>query len=156
MTVSRACRLLGISRQAWYQAERAQQAREDREQRVVDFVRTIRRRQPRIGARKLQHLLHGQPDHTLHLGRDQLLQVLRARRLLVPRRRAYHKTTHSHHRFRRHPNLLKPGPEQVVACRPNQVWVADITYLPTRSGMSYVSLVTDAYSRKIVGLTRPE
>lgn len=151
MTVSRACRLLGISRQAWYQAERAQQAREDREQRVVDFVRTIRRRQPRIGARKLQHLLHGQPDHTLHLGRDQLLQVLRARRLLVPRRRAYHKTTHSHHRFRRHPNLLKPGPEQVVACRPNQVWVADITYLPTRSGMSYVSLVTDAYSRKIVG-----
>ncbi len=69
----------------------------------------------------------------------------------VPIRRAYHKTTHSHHRFRRHPNLLKPGPEQVVACRPNQVWVADITYLPTRHGMSYLSLVTDAYSRKIVG-----
>ncbi|MDG9672367.1 IS3 family transposase, partial [Hahella sp. CR1] len=125
--------------------------REDREQRVVDFVRTVRLRQPRIGARKLRHLLHEQSDHTLHLGRDQLLQVLRSRRLLVPRRRAYHKTTHSHHRFRRHPNLLKPGPEQVVACRPNQIWVADITYLPTRSGMSYVSLVTDAYSRKIVG-----
>lgn len=85
------------------------------------------------------------------MGRDQLFQVLRARRLLVPIRRAYHKTTHSHHRFRRHPNLLKPGPEQVVACRPNQVWVADITYLPTRHGMSYLSLVTDAYSRKIVG-----
>ena len=84
-------------------------------------------------------------------GRDQLFQVLRAHRLLVPRRRAYHKTTHSHHRFRRHPNLLKPGAGQMIAIRPNQVWVADITYLPTRSGMSYVSLVTDAYSRKIVG-----
>ena len=85
------------------------------------------------------------------MGRDQLFQLLRASRLLVPKRRAYHKTTHSHHRFRRHPNLLKPGPEQVIARRPNQVWVADITYLQTRNGMSYVSLVTDAYSRKIVG-----
>jgi len=128
-----------------------QQAREAREQRVVEFVQSIRRSQPRIGTRKLHYLLHEQPDRTLHLGRDQLFHVLRARRLLVPRRRAYHKTTHSHHRFRRHPNLLKPGPTQVVAHRPNQVWVADITYLPTQSGMSYVSLVTDAYSRKIVG-----
>lgn len=151
MTVSRACRLLGISRQAWYQAGRAQQERETREQRVLDFVCAIRRCQPRIGTRKLHYLLHEQPDQSLHLGRDHLFQVLRMQRLLVPRRRAYHKTTHSHHRFRRHPNLLKPGPDQVVAYRPNQVWVADITYLPTRSGMSYVSLVTDAYSRKIVG-----
>lgn len=44
-----------------------------------------------------------------------------------------------------------PGPKQVVAYRPNQVWVADITYLPTRSGISYASLVTDAHSRKVVG-----
>ena len=118
---------------------------------MIDFVLAIRLRQPRIGTRKLHYLLHEQADRALHLGRDHLFQVLRAQRLLVPRRRAYHKTTHSHHRFRRHPNLLKPGPAQVVASRPNQVWVADITYLPTRSGMSYVSLVTDAYSRKIVG-----
>ncbi len=151
MTVSRACRFLGISRQAWYQAEQAQKVREDREQRVIDFVHGVRRCQPRIGARKLHYLLHEQADRTLHLGRDHLFQVLRAQHLLVSRRRAYHKTTHSHHHFRRHPNLLKPGIDQVVPSRPNQVWVADITYLPTRSGMSYVSLVTDAYSRKIVG-----
>ncbi|ESB45559.1 integrase, catalytic region, partial [Salmonella enterica subsp. enterica serovar Agona str. ATCC BAA-707] len=49
-------------------------------------------------------------------------------------KRAYHKTTNSHHRFYRHPNLLKPGPEQVTALEPEQVWVADITYLPLRSG----------------------
>lgn len=109
----------------------------------------VRRRQPRIGTRKLQHLLQELP--ALRMGRDRLFDLLRAHRLLVPTPRAYHKTTHSHHRFRRHPNLLKSGPEQVVATAPEQVWVADITYLPMRAGFSYVSLVTDAYSRKIVG-----
>jgi putative transposase len=70
---------------------------------------------------------------------------------LVPTKRAYHKTTHSHHRFRRHPNLLKAGPEQIHAKASEQVWVADITYLPTRERCAYLSLITDAYSRKIVG-----
>ncbi|MCA8377002.1 IS3 family transposase, partial [Burkholderia multivorans] len=65
--------------------------------------------------------------------------------------RAYHKTTQSHHRFRRHPNLLKPGPDQVVPTGPEQVWVADITYLPTAGAFVYLSLITDAFSRKIVG-----
>jgi transposase InsO family protein len=70
---------------------------------------------------------------------------------LVPTRRAYHKTTDSHHRFRRHPNLLKAGPDQRQAAGSEQVWVADITYLPTQEKCAYLSLVTDAYSRKIVG-----
>lgn len=118
---------------------------------MLEFVQSIRCSQPRLGTRKLHYLLQQQPDRVLHLSRDRLFELLRTQRLLVPRRRAYHKTTHSHHRFRRHPNLLKAGPDQVIASRPNQVWVADITYLPTRTGMSYVSLVTDVYSRKIVG-----
>jgi len=71
--------------------------------------------------------------------------------MLVAPRRAYHKTTHSHHRFRRHPNLLKAGPQQVRPTGSEQVWVADITYLPTAGKCVYLSLVTDAYSRKIVG-----
>src|SRR5690606_30737758 len=62
-----------------------------------------------------------------------------------------HKTTDSHHRFRRHPNLLKTGEQQVCATASEQVWVADITYLPTADKFVYLSLVTDAYSRKIVG-----
>ncbi|RFQ09591.1 IS3 family transposase, partial [Pseudomonas sp. ATCC 13867] len=69
----------------------------------------------------------------------------------VAPKRAYHKTTHSFHRFYRHPNLLKPGPQQVLPSAPERVWVADITYLPSLSGPLYLSLVTDAYSRKIVG-----
>ncbi|MBW3814827.1 IS3 family transposase, partial [Aeromonas hydrophila] len=72
---------------------------------------------------------------------DRLFRILAEHRLLVPPTRAYHKTTHSFHRFYRHPNLLKAGPEQV--------WVADITYLPARSGSLYLSLMMDAYSRKI-------
>ena len=85
------------------------------------------------------------------IGRDALFNLLRCTRLLVPSKRAYHKTTDSHHRFRRHPNLLKAGPAQVRAEASEQVWVADITYLPTRERCAYLSLITDAYSRKIVG-----
>ncbi len=108
-------------------------------------------RQPRIGTRKLHHLLHNQPNDSLKVGRDRLFSILGERRLLVLPKRAYHKTTHSFHRFYRHPNRLKPGPDQVTAAAPEHVWVADITYLPARSGPLYLSLVTDAYSRKIVG-----
>lgn len=71
--------------------------------------------------------------------------------MLVKPRRAYHKTTDNHHRFRRHPNLLKEGPDQVRASASEQVWVADITYMPTDQGFVYLSLVSDAWSRKIVG-----
>ncbi|WP_429113599.1 IS3 family transposase [Aeromonas rivipollensis] len=118
---------------------------------VVRFVRQVRLRQPRVGTRKLHYLLQGQDDGGLKVGRDRLFQILAEHRLLVQPRRAYHKTTHSFHRFYRHPNLLKAGPEQVTPVAPEQVWVADITYLPARSGPLYLSLVTDAYSRKIVG-----
>ena len=66
-------------------------------------------------------------------------------------KRAYHKTLHSFQRFYRHPNLLKPGPVKITAVAPGQVLVADITYLPAKSGPLYLSLVTDAFSRKIAG-----
>ena len=80
-----------------------------------------------------------------------MFDVLRNARMLVPTKRAYHKTTDSHHRFRRHPNLVKDGPQQIKVTRSEQLWVADITYLPTADKFVYLSLVTDAHSRKIVG-----
>jgi putative transposase len=130
----------------------ASQQRQQRADQVIELVGCVRRRQPRIGTRKLHHLL-GPPlqQAQASLGRDALFDVLRQARLLVTPRRAYHKTTHSHHRFRRHPNLLKEGPQQVRPSGSEQVWVADITYLPTDKGFVYLSLVTDAWSRKIVG-----
>ncbi|WP_429150212.1 IS3 family transposase [Aeromonas veronii] len=151
LTIVRACLFLGISRQAYYKRNRVADERHAQGLQVVRFVRQVRLRQPRVGTRKLHYLLQGQDDDGLKVGRDRLFQILAEHRLLVQPRRAYHKTTHSFHRFYRHPNLLKAGPEQVTPVAPEQVWVADITYLPARSGPLYLSLVTDAYSRKIVG-----
>lgn len=142
---------MGISRQAYYKRNRAFDAKVRQDQEVVDFVLEKRRRQPRLGTRKLHYLMSAEGPASFCVGRDRLFTILRDARELVPRKRAYHKTTHSHHRFRRHPNLLKAGPEQVVANGPEQIWVADITYLPTQESVAYVSLVTDTYSRKIVG-----
>ncbi|MFM5340457.1 IS3 family transposase [Aeromonas veronii] len=151
LTIVRACLFLGISRQAYYKRNRVADERHAQGLQVVRFVRQVRLRQPRVGTRKLHYLLQGQDDGWLKVGRDRLFRILAEHRLLVPPRRAYHRTTHSFHRFYRHPNLLKAGPEQVTPVAPEQVWVADITYLPARSGPLYLSLVTDAYSRKIVG-----
>ncbi|MFM5615477.1 IS3 family transposase [Aeromonas veronii] len=151
LTIVRACLFLGISRQAYYKRNQVADERHAQGLQVVRFVRQVRLRQPRVGTRKLHYLLLGQDDGGLKVGRDRLFRILAEHRLLVQPRRAYHKTTHSFHRFYRHPNLLKAGPEQVTPVAPEQVWVADITYLPARSGPLYLSLVMDAYSRKIVG-----
>lgn len=104
------------------------------------------------GTQVIHHLLsHAFAQAGIKIGRDALLALLRQARLLVPLRRAYYKTTDSHHRFRRHPNLLKPGEGQVLPCRSEHVWVADITYLPSDERPVYLSLITDAYSHQIVG-----
>ena len=143
--MSKTCRYLHISRQAYYQQVVRQQHKDEHEALAVEFVCSQRMLHPRIGTRKLQHLMS---LNQINIGRDQLFKVLKAQRLLVSPKRAYHKTTNSHHRFHRHPNLIKDG---FIATKPEQLWVADITYLPTQNGDTYLSLVTDAYSRKIVG-----
>ncbi len=141
-----------MSRQAYYQGLSRQDEVRKCNERVIELVRSKRLRQPRLGARKLHHLLSDSfTSEGLKVGRDALLGILRQSHMLVAPKRAYHKTTNSHHRFRRHPNLLKAGDEQVQPHAAEQVWVADITYVPTHSGFVYLSLVTDAYSRKIVG-----
>lgn len=147
--MTRACQILRISRQAFYQQRHRAQQQAEKRCAVLRFVQHERLQQPRLGTRKLLHLLNLKTE--LRIGRDKLFELLRQHRLLVPRKRAYHKTTQSHHRFWCHPNLLKPGVQQQQATGPEQIWVADITYLPVRHGEAYLSLITDAYSRKIVG-----
>lgn len=150
--MARACRYMGHSRQAYYKGRHRERERQQQACQVVSMVTALRVRQPKLGTRKLHHVLR-QPlrEAGIKAGRDALFDILRSARMLVRPRRAYHKTTDSHHRFRRHPNLLKAGQDQAVATGPEQVWVADITYLPTAQRCTYLSLVTDAYSRKIVG-----
>lgn len=143
---------MGISRQAYYQGQQRNAQRGQRAEVVVKLVNEQRLRQPRLGTRKLHHLLREPLEQAgAGLGRDAMFDVLRNARMLVTTRRAYHKTTDSHHRFRRHPNLVKDGPQQIRVTRSEQLWVADITYLPTADKFVYLSLVTDAHSRKIVG-----
>lgn len=150
--MGKACHHMGMSRQAYYQGCQRQAIRQQQARAVVQLVEHERMRQPRVGTRKLQHMLRERLQQAdIQMGRDALFDVLRNAKMLVPPQRAYHKTTNSHHRFRRHPNLLKPGPDQVKATHSEQVWVADITYLPTQGKTVYLSLVTDLYSRKIVG-----
>ncbi len=143
---------MGISRQAHHQWQRHRVGEETRHERVVELVQGKRLHQPRLGTRELHHLIRPiLAAEGLGIGRDTLFDLLRWNRLLVTPRRAYHKTTDSHHRFRRHPNLLKAGPALVRAQASEQVWVREITYLPTQERCAYLSLVTDVYFRKIVG-----
>ena len=125
LTVVQACRYLNISRQAYYQQCARQAQRDKHEALVLDFVRTERMFQPRIGTRKLKHLM---ALKQIFIGRDHLFNLLGKHRLLIPNKRAYHRTTQSHHRFYCHPNLVKAG---YAVTEPEQLWVADITYLPT-------------------------
>lgn len=136
---------MGITRQAYYKRCKVAVIKEQFEQRVLSFVKAQRMTHPRIGTRKLQYIMQ---QSELRIGRDHLFALLRANCLLVLTKRAYHRTTQSLHRFYKHPNIIKDG---IELTRPEQLWVADITYLPTKECESYLSLVTDAYSRKIVG-----
>ena len=112
-------------------------------------VRAARTKLPRLGTRKLLHKIGPRlRAQGVACGRDALFTLLRGQQLLVPRKRSFTKTTDSHHRFRKHPNLVKDAPKPTAS---NQLYVSDITYLPTRQGTVYLSLVTDAFSRKIVG-----
>ena len=81
-------------------------------------------------------------------GHDAFFTLLRGQQLLLSRKRSFTKTTDAHHCFRKHPNLVKDAPKPTP---PNQRYVSGTTYLPIRQGMVYLSLVTDAFSRKIVG-----
>ena len=139
---------MGIGRQAFYKRDRVYRARMEQDQKLMQFVQEIRVRQPCLRTRKLHSMMYEKHDKPeLHVGRDRLFEVLREHRQLVRRKRAYHKTTDSYHHFHCHPNLLKPGPQQVAASGPEQVWVADSTYLSTkRDDPVYRSLVTDDFS----------
>lgn len=101
---------------------------------------------PRIGTRKLYHILQD-PLQELGVGRDKLFRILKANHMLIKPKRSYHITTNSHHRFRKHKNLI----DGLDLDRPEQVWVADITYIGNRQNPMYLSLITDAYSKQIVG-----
>ena len=108
----------------------------------------IRSKMPRLGTRKLYYLLKDElMARDIKIGRDVLFNFLRAEQLLIKPKRSYTNTTDSKHWMKKYSNLIL----DVEITRPEQVWVSDITYIKTTSGNSYLSLVTDAYSKKIMG-----
>ena len=112
------------------------------------MVMRIRSKMPRLGTRKLYYLLKDElMARDIKIGRDVLFNFLRAEQLLIKPKRSYTKTTDSKHWMKKYSNLIL----DVEITRPEQVWVSDITYIKTTSGNSYLSLVTDAYSKKIMG-----
>ena len=108
----------------------------------------IRREMPRLGTRKLYYLLKESfLRDGISIGRDRLFDLLREEGLLIVKKKKYTKTTDSKHWMRKYPNLIK----ELQLSRPEQLWVADITYLSFRNQYRYLHLVTDAYSKHIMG-----
>ena len=101
---------------------------------------------PRIGTRKLYHLLKDELQK-LNVGRDKLFTILRANHMIIIPKRSYRITTNTHHRFHKHKDLVNG----LYIQRPEQVWASDITYIGNRGNNSYLALITDVYSKKIVG-----
>jgi transposase InsO family protein len=143
------CGLFGYTRQAYYGRFRETEKEAASAYLVLSEVSRIRKEQKRIGGRKLHHMLRGfMEEHSMMMGRDGFFDLLRGHRLLVRKRRSGKpRTTYSGYWMKRHPNLAK-GFIPVAA---NQLWASDITYIRVGEGFGYLSLVTDAYSRKIVG-----
>jgi transposase InsO family protein len=136
----------GISRQAYYQARQRQLVRAAEDHLLIELVQGLRQRHPRMGGRKLFHELC-QPMAALGItrGRDAFFDLLRAHNLLVKPKRNRRRTTRSG--LWRCPNRLT----DLTITQVNQVWVADITYILTEEGYVYLALITDAFSRYIVG-----
>ncbi len=142
------CGLFGKSRQAFYdQYNRIQQEYSD-EALVIELVQKIRLDMPKIGTVKLHRMIFDSTaQESWNMGRDRFFDLLRENNLLIKQRKRYVRTTFSDHGFYKWPDLT-------IALQLNaveQLWVSDITYLRITDGFVYLSLITDAYSKKIVG-----
>ena len=138
-----------MSRQNYYCRRKQRQRRAVEGELVVGLVQRERRLQPRLGTRKLHHMLKRELEQAgVRLGRDRMFEELRKRDLLLkPLPAQYPHTTQSYHNLPIFRNMIKDKPLQA----PNEVWVSDLSYLRTVEGFVCLALITDKFSRKIVG-----
>jgi len=147
-SLTRLCSLFGVSRQAYYEAQLLENKTSIAHMVILTLVKDLRADIPMLGTRKLLYLLAPELEkHGIKLGRDQLFDLLRFHGLLMRRRKRIVKTTDSHHWLKKYPNLIR----ELVLSAAEQLWVSDITYIRTLQGFNYLSLITDAYSRKVMG-----
>lgn len=148
------CAFFGITRQAYYKHHAVRRGHENRvfsHGALLDAVRRIRHRMPRLGARKLLHILEeNEPALLQNIGRDAFFDLLRSEHLLVKPRKGYSiKTTDSRHHFRKYPDLYND--RKAMFLQPFMAVVADITYIHTLEGFAYAAILTDIASRMVVG-----
>jgi putative transposase len=141
--------LLGYSRQSYYQGKKHIQQKAYESDIIIEEVLRYRKLQKRLGTRKLlEEMQDFLADHKFQIGRDAMFDLLSQRGLLVSKRkRRGCVTTLSRHRFKKYPNIIR----DFIPTAPNQLWVSDITYIHLPNSFAYLCLITDAYSRKIVG-----
>lgn len=139
---------MGYSRQYYYKQQKDAAREESKKEKVKSFVDQQRKLLPRLGTRKLHYLIKDQlATAQLKFGRDKLFDLLREYGLLIKPQRRYIQTTMSKHWMKKWPNLVKGK----TVNAPDQVWVSDITYIKTEEGNCYLNMITDAFSRKVVG-----
>ena len=142
------CRLFGKTRHAYYDALWRKENSLVKEDIILQEVNNIRKDLPALGTRKLHYVLQPRlASHKISIGRDYLFDLLAEHRLLIRRRKRKIITTDSRHWMRKYSNLIK----NISVNRPEQIWVSDITYIRMVNQWGYLSLITDAYSRKIMG-----
>ena len=142
------CKSLKISSQGFYKSRKKKQVKILKEEMVLKLASAQRRKLPRLGGRKLYKKLKPDLDKMgIKLGRDKLFRLLKKHGLLIQKKKRYAKTTNSSHGFGIYANLIK----EKEAVRTDEVYVSDITYIGSLEGFSYLALVTDLHSRKIVG-----
>jgi transposase InsO family protein len=148
MKVGQLCHKLGMSRQNYYKERKLRQRREVDNGLIEQLVRGERAVQPRLGGKKLFHILGPKLACLgVKIGRDRFFDVLREKSLLLERLPCCPKTTNSRHSLPVFHNLVK----DMTLTGPNQAWAGDITYIRTDEGFLYLSLIMDLWSRKIVG-----
>lgn len=139
---------MNYTRQHYYKQKQDLQKKSDSATQVKALVLAERKLLPRLGGRKTYHLIAAHLHlYNIKFGRDKLFRLLKENDLLIKPRRRYIQTTNSKHWMRKYPNIAK----ELELTAPEQVWVSDITYLKTEEGNCYLTMVTDAYSRKIMG-----
>jgi transposase InsO family protein len=140
--------LFGIKRQSWYFHKNRQEKTAFQHELLIKLVSEKRKIMPRIGVKKLLFLLEKDIKlHGIKIGRDKFFSFMRKNNLLISKKRKYTKTTNSFHRFYKYSNLIKDFTPKAS----NQLYVSDITYIRLEGSFAYLSIITDAYSRKIVG-----
>ena len=145
VTVDDLCSLFGRTRQAYYQKLRYDYQEQAEQAVILNMVRDYKKDMGKLGGRKIWFLINS--VHPGFVGRDRLFEIMGANGLLNPKRKRSVRTTWSASWLHRFPNLV----QDIVLTAANQVWVSDITYIPTASGFLYLHLITDAYCKMIMG-----